>query len=138
MHAAPTAEDLAKIPLLAGLSNEARATLAERFEVEEFPAGAAVVTEGRAGYAFYVIAEGLAAVLHDGRHLREMGPGDHFGEISIMGEGRRTASVVAATPLVLWVLFGTAFRGLQVTEPDVAAALEQAMADRLATDEGLS
>jgi CRP-like cAMP-binding protein len=134
MHAGPTAEDLGKIPLLAGLSDAARAVLAQRFEVEEYPAGAAIVTEGRAGYAFYIIAEGLAGVLHEGRHLREMGPGDYFGEISIMGEGRRTASVVAATPLVAWVLFGTSFRELQVSEPEVAEELQRVMTERLATD----
>jgi CRP-like cAMP-binding protein len=131
---APTPADLAKVPLLSGLSDGARAALAERFEVEEFAAGAAVVTEGRPGYAFYVIAEGLAGVLHDGRHLRELGPGDYFGEISIMGDGRRTASVVAATPLVVWVLFGTVFRALQSSDPEVAAALHEAMEARLASD----
>jgi CRP-like cAMP-binding protein len=130
----PTAIDLAKVPLLSGLSASARAALAERFEVEDFAAGAAVVTEGRAGYAFYVISEGLAGVLHDGRHLRELGPGDYFGEISIMGDGRRTATVVATTPLVVWVLFGTVFRALESSDPEVAAALQHAMESRLASD----
>ena len=132
--AAPTADDLAKVPLLSGLSDDARGALAGRFEVEAYAAGHAIVTEGRAGYAFYVVAEGLAAVLHDGRHMRELGPGDYFGEISIMGEGRRTATVVAATPVEVWVLFGTVFRTLQTSDPEVAAALQEAMEARLASD----
>jgi CRP-like cAMP-binding protein len=132
--AAPTADDLAKVPLLSGLSDGARAALAERFEVEAFAAGQAIVTEGRSGYAFYVVAEGLATVLHDGRQLRELGPGDYFGEISIMGGGRRTATVVAATPVEVWVLFGTVFRTLQTSDPEVAAALQEAMGSRLASD----
>ena len=131
---APTADDLATVPLLSGLARPVLAALAERFEVEEHAGGAPVVTEGRAGYAFYVIAEGLAAVLHDGRHMRELGPGDFFGEIAIMGGGRRTATVVAATPLVVWVLFGTVFRTLQTTDPEVAEALQTAMTERLASD----
>ena len=132
--AAPTADDLAKVPLLSGLSDDARRALAERFEVEAYAAGHAIVTEGRAGYAFYVVAEGLAAVLRDGRHMRELGPGDYFGEISIMGAGRRTATVVAATPVEVWVLFGTVFRTLQTSDPEVAAALQEAMEARLASD----
>ncbi len=130
----PTVDDLAKVPLLSGLPTPVLGTLAERFEVEEHPAGAAILTEGRAGYAFYVLAEGLVAVLHDGRLLRQLGPGDYFGEIAIMGEGRRTASVVAATPVVVWVLFGTVFRTLQTSDPEVTDALTAAMAERLATD----
>ena len=131
---APTADDLAKVPIFSGLSAPVRAALAERLEVEEFATGTAIVTEGRAGYAFYVVAEGLASVLHDEQHVRELGPGDYFGEIAIMGDGRRTASVVAATPVVAWVLFGTVFRTLQMSDPEVAAALSEAMVVRLASD----
>jgi CRP-like cAMP-binding protein len=131
---APTADDLSTVPLLSGLPDSTRAALAERFEVEEYAAGATVVAEGRAGYAFYVVARGFAAVLQEGRHLRRLGPGDYFGEISIMGDGHRTATVAAATPLVVWVLFGTVFRTLQTGEPEVAAALQEAMQARLAAD----
>jgi len=127
------AADLADVPLLAGLSEEARAALAERFEVERHAAGHSIVTEGRAGYSFYVIAKGTATVTHEGRELRTLGPGDFFGEIAILGqEGRRTATVTAAEAMVVWALFGTSFRTLQMERPQVAAALEQAMKDRLA------
>ena len=57
-----------------------------------------------------------------------------FGEIAILGEGRRTATVTATEPVVVWTMFGTLFRDLQATRPDVAAALEAAMAERLAHD----
>ena len=129
----PTAADLARIPLLSELSDDARAALAAVMETEIADTGHAVVTEGRPGYAFYVIASGTAEVVHDGQPLRQLGRGDFFGEIAIMGEGRRTATVVARTPLITWVLFGTSFRGLENDRPEVAAALQEAMRERLAT-----
>jgi CRP-like cAMP-binding protein len=71
-------------------------------------------------------------VTHDGQVLRTMGPGDFFGEIAILGpQGRRTATVTAVDDVVVWELFGTVFRTLQMESPDVAQALEQAMRTRL-------
>jgi len=57
-----------------------------------------------------------------------------FGEIAILGEGRPSATVTATEPAVVWTMFGTLFRDLQATRPDVAAALEAVMAERLAHD----
>jgi len=128
----PTADDLTRSPLLAALDPTMRAALAERFEVEDHKEGHRIVTEGQAGYAFYVIASGAASVTHEGRELRTLGPGEYFGEISILGEGRRTATVTATEPTVVWALFGTTFRTMQMSQPDVAEALQTAMRDRLA------
>jgi len=128
----PTERDLSHVPLFADLSEEFRSHVAEHFEVEEHPVGHAIVREGDSGYAFYVIATGQAVVTQDGQELRRLGPGDFFGEISIIGDGRRTATVTAATPVVVWQMFGTSFRVLQSARPEVAGALEAAMAQRLA------
>ena len=62
----PTAADLSSAPLFADLTDEARAVLARRFQVEEFETGRRLVTEGRPGYTFYVIAQGHVAVEYDG------------------------------------------------------------------------
>jgi CRP/FNR family transcriptional regulator, cyclic AMP receptor protein len=129
----PTAADLARISLLSELSDDARTALAAVMETEIADTGHAVVTEGRHGYAFYVIASGTADVVHDGQPLRQLGPGDFFGEIAIMGEGRRTATVIATAPLITWVLFGASFRALEKDRPEVATALQEAMRERLAT-----
>jgi CRP-like cAMP-binding protein len=129
---APTADDLAGVPLLAGLDETTRAAVAAALEVEEHSPGHVVVSEGRAGYAFYLVADGKLAVTVDGREVRDLGPGDFFGEIAIIGDGgRRTATVTAVTPVIVWVLFGTRFRALQIEAPDVAAALESEMRHRL-------
>jgi CRP-like cAMP-binding protein len=127
----PTADDLLRVPLLARLSHEIRTALAQRFEVEQFGAGRKVVTEGVAGYAFYVIDRGTLQVTSGGVDLRTLGPGEFFGEISILGDGRRTATVTALETVIVWALFGTVFRVLQMNRPDVAEALEAAMRERL-------
>jgi CRP-like cAMP-binding protein len=135
MEPHPSAADLARVPLFHELSPDALAVLAARFEVESFDVGRTIVAEGRSGYAFYVLAEGVATVTVDGEPVRTLGPGDHFGEIAILDDdGRRTATVTATEPVVAWSLFGTAFRVLQTEHPDVADALELATRERLASD----
>ena len=129
----PTASDLLNVPLLTDLSPEFRARLASEFEVEDYSDGQVIVREGASGYAFYVIRSGAVSVTQQGRELRTLGPGDFFGEISISGEGRRTASVTATSPVVAWVLFGTTFRELEAAAPETTAALTSAIRDRLAT-----
>ena len=65
-----------------------------------------------------------------GNQIRELGPGDYFGEVAILGDGRRSATVTTTTQSQLLVLFGTEFRRLQEDQPEIAARLEAAMADR--------
>ncbi len=127
----PSVEDLQQVPLLADLSDAERSALSELFDIMEYDAGRTLVGEGRAGYAFYVINRGRVAVTHDGEQLRELGPGDFFGEIAILGKRRRTATVTATEPVAVWVLLGSAFEELQSTRPEVAAALQEAMRHRL-------
>ena len=86
-----------------------------------------------AGYAFYVLDQGQVSVSHEGQVLRTLGPGDFFGEIAILGGGRRTASVTATGPTTVWKLFGTSFRELEKIRPDISEALQEAMRQRLAT-----
>jgi CRP-like cAMP-binding protein len=130
----PTADDLARVPLLADLDRDTLQVLADRFEVEEFDAGRQLVAEGRAGYSFYLLDGGAVSVTHDGVEIRKLGPGHYFGEIAILGEGRRTATVTATEPGVAWSLFGTSFPLLEAEHPGVAAAMTQAMTERLAAD----
>jgi CRP-like cAMP-binding protein len=127
----PSVEDLQQVPLLADLSDAERSALSELFDIMEYDAGRTLVGEGRAGYAFYVINRGRVAVTHEGERLRELGPGDFFGEIAILGKRRRTATVTATEPVVVWVLLGSAFEELQSSRPEVAAALQEAMRHRL-------
>jgi CRP/FNR family transcriptional regulator, cyclic AMP receptor protein len=122
-----------RVPLFADLPADAAEILAPRFDIEQYDAGRAVVLEGSSGYAFYVLDEGQVSITHDGKELRTLRSGDFFGEIAILGGGRRTATVTATEPVTAWKMFGTAFRELERIRPDVSAALQEAMRQRLAT-----
>ena len=125
------AADLAAVPLFASLSDSDRAQLAVWFDTQEASEGVRLTGEGAAGYSFFVLADGRAAVTSDGAEVATLGPGDFFGEIAIIGSGRRSASVTTTTPATLYVMFGTEFRQLQQTQPEIAARIEAAMTERL-------
>ena len=129
----PTPQDLLRVPLFANLPADATEVLAASLDIEHFPAGRSLLIVGNSGYAFYVLDEGRVSATVAGQELRVMGPGDYFGEIAILGEGRRTATITAIEPVTAWKLFGTSFRELEMTRPDVAEALKEAMRQRLAT-----
>jgi CRP-like cAMP-binding protein len=130
----PTGEELAAIPLFASMSDDARQRLARFLEVEHHHAGHQILRQGQSGYAFYVLAEGSVEVTRDGTVLRRLEAGDYFGELAILGGGRRTAAVTALEEVEVWALFGADFRELAASEPDVADALVNAASARL-TDE---
>jgi CRP/FNR family transcriptional regulator, cyclic AMP receptor protein len=128
-------EDIAAIPLFASLSQSELQELAPWFQEQTTSEGVRLCGEGAAGYSFFVITEGKAVVTADGARLRDLGPGDFFGEIAMLDGGRRSATVTTTSPAKLLVMFGTDFRRLQDAQPDVAARLEEAMQQRLATDD---
>ena len=122
---------LSEVPLFDDLSEDQRSSLASWLDEEETRAGHAVTYEGASGYAFFVIEQGEARVMHGDEELRRLGPGDFFGEAAILGDGRRTADVVAETDLELLAMFGTRFRVLQMEMPELAAMIEATMRERL-------
>src|SRR5262250_1492246 len=92
------ADDLAGIELFESLDPDARATLAPWFEVQDVSPGIKLCGEGASGYSFFVLRDGSATVTIDGTEVRRLGPGDFFGELAILGDGRRTATVTATSP----------------------------------------
>ena len=129
---AVAAAELATIPLLASLTEAEREQVAGWFEPRTAPEGVTLAGDGATGYCFFVLAEGHAAVSSIGAQLTTLGPGDFFGEIAILGDGRRSATVTTTTPVRLLVMFGSEFRRLQEDHPAIARQLEQAMAARQA------
>jgi CRP-like cAMP-binding protein len=85
------ADDLAGIPLFATLEPDEQAAIAPWFELEDVSPGVKLTGEGASGYSFYVLRDGAATVSIDGREVRTLGPGDFFGELALLGDGRRTA-----------------------------------------------
>ncbi len=95
---------LRQVPLLAHLPMATLETLAVRSEWEEAPAGATVIRQGDHGVRFYVVAEGSADIVADGRVVAETGPGGFFGEIALLRDAPRMATVRARTGLLLLTL----------------------------------
>jgi CRP-like cAMP-binding protein len=125
-------EQLEAIPLFKSLEPADLEELAVRFSEQTVGEGKRLCGEGAPGYSFFVLSEGGAVVTSDGELLAELGPGDFFGEVAILGGGRRSATVTTTAPTTLLVLFGTEFRELQQSHPKIAAELEAAMERRLA------
>lgn len=124
------AATLEKIPLFAGLSGEDRARVAELADELSVPPGVPICPERDFAYHFYAIVEGGADVLHDGRTLAELGPGDFFGEIGLLVTGRRTASVVAREQTRLVVLFDQAFRRVEEEISHFSVQVRAALGER--------
>jgi CRP-like cAMP-binding protein len=128
------AAQLESIPLFAGLTLDQRETVARACEEVEIEGGATLVREGDFGFAAYAIKDGSADVLHDGVLIRTLGPGDMFGEIAILSGGRRTATVVAKTPMTVVTVLNRDLWRLERESPDIAAALRATIDERLAHD----
>lgn len=126
-------ELLSRVELFRGLDQHELKEIAGSMKDRHYRAGHAIVTEGEGGVGFFVIAEGTAAVSIDGREVRTLGPGDSFGEIALVTETRRTATVSAETDLTCWGLASWAFRPFVAANPSLASQLHQQM-DRLLGD----
>lgn len=121
----PNPGRLKAIPLFEGLSDEQLRRLAGWLEVGEHEAGKTVVRMGAHGYSFYILETGRARAEVDGVALEDLGPGSVFGEMAFFApNSRRTATVVAETPVVVFQMFGTYFREMEAELPEVAGRLK--------------
>ena len=121
-------ESLADLPLFSSLTGGERELVAAWAELRTASPGDQLCGEGASGYSFFVLCSGAADVTQDGKELRALGPGDFFGELAILGDGRRSATVTAAEPSTM--LVGTEFRRLEAELPEVAARIRQAVEQR--------
>ena len=130
MASSPT-EALRKVPLFAGLSDADLERLARQMKERRFPAGSAVTSEGAGGAGFFVIIDGNATVVVGDEERASLGPGDHFGEIALIDEGMRSASITANTDLLCYGMTAWEFRPFIEEHPDVAWVMLQTLARRL-------
>lgn len=121
---------LKTIPLFASLSERERDQVAHWADEVDVAEGKHLIDEGQFGYEFFVIEEGNAQVRHGDETIAQLGPGDFFGEIALVEEQRRTASVIATSPMRAIVMFGRDFRQMESELPGVAARIRQAIEDR--------
>ena len=124
-------EALRNVPLFAGIDDRDLERLGRLFRERTFSEGATVVREGDPGVGFFVILEGSAEVSAGGELRSALGPGDAFGEMALLDEGPRSATVVAATDLRCLGLSAWEFRPFLEEHPSVAWAMLQTLARRV-------
>jgi MFS family permease len=107
--------------------------LAEALEPVHVRAGEAVIRQGEAGDRFYLVVAGTVDVTVDGAHVREQGPGGYFGEIALLRDSPRTATISAREDVELRALGRDEFLGTVTGHRGTAEAAEAAAARRLAT-----
>jgi CRP/FNR family cyclic AMP-dependent transcriptional regulator len=129
------ADALGRCPFFADLSRGELRELAKVTEDMEVEEGKTLTREGAAGSEFFVIVDGEVAVTKDGSEVRTMGEGDFFGEISLLEDRPRTATVTAKTPLRFFVLTRQNFRALLSKQPELEEKVTSALEERLRTTE---
>jgi CRP-like cAMP-binding protein len=127
----PAPEQLASVPLLASLTPEQLEAIASLTQLRSETMGTRLVGEGAPGFVLFILLEGKADVTSRGAGLGTLGPGDFFGEIALLGEGRHTATVTAASPVTLAVMFGSDFQVFERDFPDASKQMRRAMEERL-------
>jgi CRP-like cAMP-binding protein len=120
------------IPLFASLAEADKSLVAAHAEGITVPAGKEVATQDDFGYSFFAIEEGEADVRIAAQTVGTLGAGDFFGEIALLCTGRRTAAVVATTPMKLITIFDRDFRTVEARIPKLGRTLRAAAGERLA------
>ena len=122
---------LGRVPLFAGISDESMARLAEVAGEQDFAAGAFIVRQGQVGTGLYVILEGRARVLRGSDELAELGPGDFFGELAVVDQQPRMASVRAETDVSCLALASWDLLALLERDPALSLNLIKGLAERV-------
>ncbi|HTV13013.1 MAG TPA: cyclic nucleotide-binding domain-containing protein [Acidimicrobiales bacterium] len=124
-------ELLGRIPLFAALSKKDLRSLAKVAHDMSYEPGTRLTTEDEVGSTFFVVVDGEAEVSIGGKSRFRLGPGEHFGEMSIIDRSPRSADVVAATKLRCLVFTQWEFRPFLKEHPDVAWGIMEVLVRRL-------
>jgi CRP-like cAMP-binding protein len=127
----PHEEFLARVPIFSACTPEEIADIAQVAQESFFQPGQIVVTQGTPGQAFYLIVEGTVEYLRDGAVLGEFGPGDFFGEMSLLDEAPRSATVRALEGTWCLMLSSWDFKALLLKKPQIAIKLLEVLSRRI-------
>jgi CRP-like cAMP-binding protein len=125
-------DTLSRVPMLSSLDRRHLEKLAKDFTDRTFAAGSVVVREGDThGIGFFIVAEGEAVASIGGTEVAQLGPGSHFGEIALISDRVRTATVTAVTELHCYVMTLWDFRSFVQGDAEVAWKLLEQLAQLL-------
>jgi CRP-like cAMP-binding protein len=124
-------QQLASVPLLAGLNTRIRHRLAETGKRRTYAAGKEIVREGSTGTALYIVLRGTGRVMRGGEAIGELQAGDFFGELALIEEHPRSASVVAAVETECLLFPAWEFTALLEEHPEIAVPIMRALIGRL-------
>lgn len=122
---------LGEVPLFSGLTKKELTAIAGAAKEVTHRAGSVLAREGESGIGFFVISDGTAQVSIRDRKRGKLGRGDFFGEISLLDQGPRTATITAETDVTTIGLTAWDFRRLIESNPSIASKMLKIMAQRL-------
>jgi CRP-like cAMP-binding protein len=131
--------ELQGVPLFGGLSQRQLRRLGRDFKERSFRSGTEIVRQGHmSGVDFFVIVDGQVSVTVHGKEVARLGPGDHFGELALIGERERLSTVTAVGPVQCVSMASWHFRRFVNANPDVAWKLLQHLVELLGEKESRS
>ena len=135
LHRNRKVELLKKVPLFAGCSKKELEQIAMVADELDFKSGKALIREGAPGREFFVLIDGTVEVTRQGKRIDTSGPGEFFGEMALLTDQPRNASVTTTSNVDALILTARSFRTLVEHNPLIALKVMRAVADRLPPDE---
>jgi CRP-like cAMP-binding protein len=123
---------LKDVPFFSKLSKRELATVAQQTDEVDVKPGTVLAREGDFGHEFFVIMDGTAEVLRGDTPIAELGPGEFFGEMALIDEDRRMATVKAISAMKVLVMTRASFRSIDRSMPQIHAAVVEAIGERRA------
>lgn len=122
---------LAACPLFKGIDAEGLARLAEVATAVDFPANHVIARQGEIGTGFFVVVDGMVKVVRDGATIAHLGPGEFFGELSVLDRMPRNATVSAEIPTTCLALASWDFEKVLLEQPQLTLHILRGVATRL-------
>ena len=132
LHRNQKVELIKQVPLFSGCSKHELEEIAHIADEIDLSEGKEMTREGSRGREFFVLLEGDADVTKDGQSINKLGAGDFFGEIALVSDTPRTATVTATSPVRALVITDRSFRHLLDESPEIQRKVLVALAERLA------
>jgi CRP/FNR family cyclic AMP-dependent transcriptional regulator len=122
---------LAQTRLFAGVDEAGRERIADRMTEVDLPAERVIARQGEIGTGFFIVVNGTVRVVRDGETIAELGPGQFFGELSVIDRHPRVAQVISSGPTTCLALASWDFEAIIAEQPTVALAILRELARRL-------